>query len=86
MIADVRILHLRCYAELNDFLPAAHRYKAWPYRVSAGVSIRDLLAALSLPRERVALILVDGRRVGLDYVPEDGARVSLYPAFATIGA
>jgi hypothetical protein len=86
MVADTRILHLRCYAELNDFLPEAQRYKAWPYRVSAGASIADLITALSLPHEHIALILVDGRRVGLEYVPGDGARVTLYPAFATTGA
>lgn len=85
MSGGFRTLYLRCYAELNDFLPQERRHKAWPYRVSANMSIEDLIRALSLPGEDIALVLVDGRRADLDYRPEDGARITLYPDFRTTG-
>jgi hypothetical protein len=77
-------VHLRCYAELNDFLPESRRHKAWPYRVSQGASIADIVAALSLPARRVALVLVDGEEQALSHVPRHGARIALYPELRSL--
>jgi hypothetical protein len=84
MTRRLQTVHLRCYAELNAFLPEPHRHKAWPYRVSEGTSIADIAAALSIPAERIELVLVDSEEQDLTHVPADGARIALYPAMRTL--
>ncbi len=76
-------VHVRCYAELNDGLPAWVHQRAFPYEAPEGNTVGDLTQALGLSAEVVDLVLVNGASVGWNHVLNDGDRVSLYPVFET---
>jgi uncharacterized protein with PIN domain len=77
-------IHLRCYAELNDLLPAAERQRTLTLELVPPVTVRSLAAARGIPPGRIELALVDGRSVPLEAELDAGARVSLYPVFESM--
>ena len=74
-------VHLRLYAELNDFLPPERRGKTFTYPFDEGTTIEALLHALGVPLAEVDLILVNGESVDPAYPLQHGDRVSIYPVF-----
>ncbi len=72
---------VRCYAELNDFLPRARRQVAFEHAWDGRVSVKDLLEGLGVPHGEVDLLLVNGESSGFDRLVEDGDRVAAYPVF-----
>jgi sulfur carrier protein ThiS len=47
--------------------------------VEPGASIKEMLAALGIPSEMVAMAVVDGRQCFKEFVPAEGATVTLLP-------
>jgi uncharacterized protein with PIN domain len=74
----------RFYAELNDFLPAFRRQKAFRHDFRGRVSVKDMIESLGVPHTEVDLILVDGQSVDFRYIVGDGDAVSVYPVFEAI--
>lgn len=72
---------VRCYAELNDFLPYGRRHVAFDVQSDEGGSAKDLLEGLGIPHTEVDLILVNGETVGFDRRLAGGDRVAAYPVF-----
>jgi uncharacterized protein len=72
---------IRCYAELNDFLPRKRRQVAFEHRWGGRVSVKDLLEGLGVPHGEVDLLLVNGESSGFERLVEDGDRVAAYPVF-----
>lgn len=72
----------RFYAELNDFLPPARRGLAFAYAFNGAQSVKHLIEALGVPHPEVDLILAADKPVGFDYLPGDGERIAVYPAFS----
>jgi len=72
---------LRCYAELNDFLPRRHRQRDLIARFVPPVPVRHLIANAGVPPAAVELVLLNGVSVGFDARVEDGDRISIYPVF-----
>jgi uncharacterized protein with PIN domain len=72
---------LRCYAELNAYLPERWRQRDMPLRFTPPLSVAELLAGLGIPAGNVELAMVGGASVGLDALVPVGGRVSLYPVF-----
>jgi hypothetical protein len=72
---------LRCYAELNDHLPADWHQRDMPLRFTPPLSVAQLLTALGIPAGDVELVLIDGGSVGRDAPIPNGGRISLYPVF-----
>ncbi len=75
---------IRFYAELNDFLPAEKRQKAFLHFFSGRPAVKDLIESLGVPHTEVDLILINGESVGFSRQVEDGDRVSVYPVFESI--
>lgn len=71
----------RCYAELNDFLPARRRHRSFEQDFRGHPSVKDTIEALGIPHTEVDLILVDGASVGFEHRLQGGERVSVYPVF-----
>lgn len=71
----------RFYAELNDFLPPAHRQRDVPYTFFVAPSVKDVVEAFGVPHTEVDVVLVNGAPVGFDRRLADGDRVSVYPVF-----
>ena len=72
---------LRCYAELNDFLPRRQRQLDLSIRFEPPVPVRHLIANAGIPPAAVELVLLNGVSVAFDTRVADGDRVSIYPVF-----
>jgi len=75
---------IRCYEELNDFLPAARRKRDRELEFVPPAPVRHLIETLGVPHTEVELILVNGVSVDLDYRVADGDRISVYPMFESL--
>ncbi len=71
----------RFYEELNDFLPAARRKRAFDYRFAGTPAVKDAIEAIGVPHTEVDLILIDGESSGFDRLLKGGERVAVYPVF-----
>jgi uncharacterized protein len=74
----------RFYAELNDFLPPAHRGVPIERTFSGRPAVKDAIESLGVPHTEVDLVLLDGQSVDFAAPVPDGARVSVYPVFESI--
>lgn len=74
-------VRVRCYAELNDFLPLARRSGEFVVEADAGGTVKDLLEGLGVPHTEVDLLLVNGEAADFDRRLAAGDRVSAYPVF-----
>lgn len=79
--ALVAYVHIRFYAELNDFLPLDRRQTTFVLPLNRRTSIKDLIESLGVPHTEVDLILVNGESVTFSYTVQDADRISVYPAF-----
>lgn len=77
-------LELRFYSELNDFLPAARRGRAFAHAVAGRPAVKDVIESLGVPHTEIDLILVNGESVGFQHRVRDGDRVSVYPVFEAL--
>ncbi|MEA3275233.1 MAG: Mut7-C RNAse domain-containing protein [Pseudomonadota bacterium] len=75
------MVFLRCYAELNDFLPPLRRQQESQLVLDETKAVAELIAEVGIPAAAVELVLVNGVSRGLDCPLRDGDRVSLYPMF-----
>jgi hypothetical protein len=71
----------RFYADLNDFLPLAHRQANLVSELRTRASVKDLIESHGVPHPEVDLVFVNGRPVDFSYVVAPGDRVAVYPAF-----
>jgi uncharacterized protein len=81
MSADMGTATIRCYAELNDFLPLGRRQVSFLQPFQGRPAVKDLLEAAGIPHTEVDLILAGGESVGFDYPVCEGDRLSVYPVF-----
>jgi sulfur carrier protein ThiS len=71
----------RFYEELNDGLPPGKRKRDFEVPLEWKETAREVIENLGVQPEEVDLLLVNGQSVDLDYVVEEGDRISVYPAF-----
>jgi uncharacterized protein with PIN domain/sulfur carrier protein ThiS len=76
--------HLRFYAELNDFLPAALRQHEFERPFDGRPAVKDLIESAGVPHTEVDVILVNGVPVGFEHPVEDGDRIAVYPVFEAL--
>ena len=76
----------RFYAELNNFLPPAQRWRSVLHACSREATVKHMIEALGVPHTEADLILVNGEPVGFSYRLLDGDAVSVYPAFRALDA
>jgi uncharacterized protein with PIN domain len=79
--ASERVAEFRFCEELNDFLPAARRKRAFEHRFTGSPAVKDTIEALGVPHTEIDVILVDGRSVGFGHRLHGGERVTAYPMF-----
>ena len=71
----------RFYAELNDHLPPAGRYRTLERGFFVPPSVKDCIESFGVPHTEVDLVLVNGESSGFDRPVHDGDRVAVYPVF-----
>jgi uncharacterized protein with PIN domain len=74
-------VHLRFYAELNDFLEPKKRGREFVHVFKGRRSVKDLIEALGVPHTEVDLILVNGTSVNFSHIVQPDDRISVYPLF-----
>ncbi|MFB6318373.1 Mut7-C RNAse domain-containing protein [Saccharicrinis sp. FJH54] len=72
---------IRCYAELNDFLPQNKKQKSFSMSVKMPVTIEDIIVSLGIPLSEVDLILLNSTPVRFGHKLKENDYVSLYPVF-----
>lgn len=72
---------VRCYAELNDYLPQEQRQRDLRLPLSGAATVGHLIDRLHIPPTAVEVALVNGISAKLDRNLREGDRVSLYPLF-----
>lgn len=72
-------VELRVFSGLEKFLPHKRFGEPLGVELPGGATLRDLLQQTGIPEDQVFTILVDGRHQSLDYVLNEGERVSLFP-------
>ena len=77
-------IHLRLYEELNDFLPPDRRKRRTTCRLNEGTDIGKLLEKLSVPRDCVELVLVNGDPADFSYLLKSGDFIGVYPVFESL--
>jgi uncharacterized protein len=71
----------RFYEELNDFLPAGKRKRAFAHAFDGTPGVKDVIESLGVPHTEIDLILVDGESVRFSHRLHGGERVAVYPMF-----
>lgn len=74
----------RFYQELNDFLPAERRQRAFDCECARAATTKHMVEALGVPHTEVELLLVNGQSAGFDRLLADGDRVAVYPKFESL--
>jgi len=80
-MAERTAAELRFYEELNDFLPAERRKRAFAVEVDRARSVKDAIESVGVPHTEVDLVIVDGRSVDFTHLLRGGERVAVYPMF-----
>jgi molybdopterin converting factor small subunit len=68
------IINVKLFATLR-----LNRFKVEEREFPAGASIQAVADALEIPREELALTLVNGMSVTTDYVLKDGDTLAIFP-------
>lgn len=76
-----KTVHLRFYAELNNFLPQRERQKSIEYSFPGPITVREVIESMKVPPAEVDLILVNGKPVDYEYHVNDLDYISIYPVF-----
>jgi uncharacterized protein len=74
-------ISIRCYAELNDFLPPNRRFISFPLSLPANTLLKDLANIIGIPSDLIDLVLVNNKPVDLSYNLAENDRVAFYPVF-----
>ena len=77
----MRTIHLRCYEELNEFLPSEKRKVQFIHTIPVQTSVKDLIESFNIPHTQVQMILVNGEQEDFSYIVQNNDRISIYPYF-----
>jgi uncharacterized protein with PIN domain len=77
-------VHLRVYAELNDFVKPDEQYTVLRRLFRPHQTVKDVVEAAGIPHTEVDLVLVNGESVDFDHRPRHGDRITAYPVFETL--
>jgi len=77
----MRTIHLRCYEELNEFLPIEKRKVQFTHTIPVQTSVKDLIESFNIPHTQVQMIMVNGEQKYFSYIVHHNDRISVYPFF-----
>jgi uncharacterized protein with PIN domain len=75
---------VRFYAELNDHLPPALRYRTLEREFFVPPAVKDLVESFGVPHGEVDLVVVNGESCDFKRAVHDGDRVAVYPVFEAL--
>ncbi len=78
------MLSIRCYSEVNDFLPPERRQRTFAVPWPGRAAIKDTIEALGVPHPEVAAIVVNGAPVTFSYLVQPDDAIQVYSAAAAL--
>jgi uncharacterized protein len=75
------LVSIRCYAELNNFLPPNQEFAAFPLSLPPNSCLKDIIDNIGIPSGLIDLALVNNKPVDLSFHVEENDRIALYPVF-----
>ncbi len=75
---------IRCYEELNEYLPEGVKKRAFSLYYPQGTTIDDIINDLAIPRQEIDLVLVNQNSVETSRKISGGDRIALYPIFESM--
>ena len=82
-MSALKTITIRCYAELNDFLPAEKKQTTFALTAKEPVTVGEAIEIIGIPLSEVDLVTVNGKPVGRSYRPLENDHLSVYPTFET---
>jgi hypothetical protein len=77
----LKTITVRCFAELNDFLPSGQKQIPFTLTVKEPVTVGEVAVILGIPLSEVDLVTVNGTPTGRSYRPLDHDYLAIYPVF-----
>ena len=75
-------VHVKLFATLVRARPGWRHGQAMAVAVAPGADLGHLLAHLDLTPDQVRHVFVNGQRRPLDYIPQDGDELAIFPPIA----
>ena len=72
-------IDVKCFATLAEADSCDYR-DTTTYEMQSGARVEDLADRLGLPKEKIEIVFVNGRKTNLDADLSEGDRVGLFPA------
>jgi uncharacterized protein with PIN domain len=82
-MSGLKTITVRCFAELNDFLPPGKKQKPFALTMKEPVTVGEVAVILGIPLSEVDLVTVNGKPAGRSYRPVENDYIAIYPAFET---
>jgi uncharacterized protein with PIN domain len=82
-MSALKTITIRCYAELNDFLPSDRKQRSFTLSVKEPVTVGEVIEILGIPLSEVDMVTVNSQPVGRSYRPLENDYISVYPTFET---
>lgn len=79
-----RVVKLRFYGQLNDFLPSHLRHGRLTHPLPGPASVKDVIEALGVPHPEVDIVVVNGQSADFTHRMRDGDEVAVYPTFRAV--
>jgi uncharacterized protein with PIN domain len=80
-MSALKTITVRCFAELNDFLPPGKKQTPFALTLKEPVTVGEVAEILGIPLSEVDLVTANGTPVGRSYRPLEGDFLAIYPVF-----
>ncbi len=80
-MSELKTITVRCFAELNDFMPAEKKQTPFSLTLKEPVTIGEVAEILGIPLSEVDLVTVNGKPAARSYRPLDNDYIAIYPVF-----
>jgi uncharacterized protein len=74
-------VYIRCYAELNDFLPQNQRFITFAVSLPPHTVVREIANKIGIHIDLIDVVLVNNEPVSLAHLVEGNDRIAFYPVF-----
>jgi uncharacterized protein with PIN domain len=80
-MSALKTITVRCFAELNDFLPAGRKQTPFILTLKEPVTVGEIAEILGVPLSEVDLVTVNGTPAGRSHRPLENDYIAIYPVF-----
>jgi sulfur-carrier protein len=75
-------VEVRLFANLQKFFPEVRNGESMLVTLEDAATLDELITYLNIPREKINMIIVNGKHEKEDYILKQGDRVGIFPLIA----